>query len=179
MKNVIKFLARRILAKEIAAEKAALEKENRKLREMAFGKNSCLLSATLFNEVIKRLPDANFIGGGDYNENKTPYRYYKMTEKLNGVEYERNIGVIPAKTGAKEKGVTITISGYGISFFIPLRQEVTKYNLFSIDSSINTYFWDIYRAGVKIVTDEAWAFLITYINAQNSAIKSLKQEKLL
>ena len=76
-----------------------------------------------------------------------------------------------------------TVNGKGCRFdlviFIPLRRENVSYEVYGVSSAIDTYFWDFYGAGIRMVSDEAWAMSIEFITAQNNVMKELREEGLL
>lgn len=174
-KQVLK-IARKLLERAGAkhAEINELSKEVRRLRELVYGKRGCLLPVTLYTKIIAWLPDANLIGNHFYDYYEGKGRQVTVKETLDGVEYPRLISLESQINEMGERGAVVIIHDYQIQFFIPLRLEVTNYNLFGVHSNINTYIWDIYRSGVRIVTDDAWAFLLNYVKAQSNVMKEFK-----
>lgn len=158
-----------------------LEKSNERLRRLAFGNRKILISQTMLKCISEMLPDPNKVGTGGITASELNFRAMNFVDELRGQKYQHSIRFVKAIEGEDEniQGLIIHISDYNLNVFIPLRRENVSYEFYGVSSSIDTYFWDFYRAGIRMVSDEAWAMSIEFIMAQNNVLKELREEGLL
>ncbi len=165
----------------LESEKEALEKMNENLRRLSFGNRKILMSQTMLKCITQMLPDPNKVGTGGITVSELNLRSMKFVDELRGQKYEHSVRFVKAIGGEDEniQGFTIHISDYNLNVFIPLRRENVSYEVYGVSSAIDTYFWDFYGAGIRMVSDEAWAMSIEFITAQNNVMKELREEGLL
>ena len=165
----------------LESEKEALEKMNENLRKLAFGNRKILMSQTMLKCITQMLPDPNKVGTGGITASELKLRNMGFVDELRGQKYQHSVRFVKAIGGEDEniQGLTIHISDYNLNVFIPLRRENVSYEVYGVSSAIDTYFWDFYGAGIRMVSDEAWAMSIEFITAQNNVMKELREEGLL
>lgn len=165
----------------LESEKEALEKMNENLRRLAFGNRKILMSQTMLKCISEMLPDPNKVGTGGITASELNLRAMNFVDELRGQKYQHSVRFVKAIGGEDEniQGLTIHISDYNLNVFIPLRRENVSYEVYGVSSAIDTYFWDFYGAGIRMVSDEAWAMSIEFITAQNNVMKELREEGLL
>lgn len=165
----------------LESEKEALEKMNENLRRLAFGNRKILMSQTMLKCITQMLPDPNKVGTGGITASELKLRNMGFVDELRGQKYQHSVRFVKAIGGEDEniQGLTIHISDYNLNVFIPLRRENVSYEVYGVSSAIDTYFWDFYGAGIRMVSDEAWAMSIEFITAQNNVMKELREEGLL
>ena len=131
--------------------------------------------------ISEMLPDPNKVGTGGITASELNFRAMNFVDELRGQKYQHSIRFVKA-IGVEDEniqGLTIHISDYNLNVFIPLRRENISYEVYGVSSAIDTYFWDFYGAGIRMVSDEAWAISIEFITAQNNVMKELREEGLL
>jgi len=172
--NIVKKIARWILQKELDEEK---QKQKFEINNLIISKR-VLISQTMLECISKILPDSNQMGAEKMTSEDFRIHSIYFTDGINGIRHKIFIKDIDCK-----KGVNIYISDYEINIFIPLCRENINYKICgidsSIDSSIDTYFWDFYKAGIRMVSDEAWGVSVEFMMAQRNVLKEFKEEGLL
>ena len=165
----------------LESEKKALEEMNENLKKLAFGNRKILMSQTMLKCITQMLPDPNKVGTGGITASELNLRAMNFVDELRGQKYQHSVIFVKAIGGENEniQGLTIHISDYNLNVFIPLRRENVNYEVYNFSSAIDTYFWDFYGAGIRMVSDEAWAMSIEFITAQNNVMKELIKERLL
>lgn len=64
-----------------------------------------------------------------------------------------------------------------MNILIPLRKENVSYEVYGVQTAIETYFWDFYGAGLRMLSAEAWAMATEFIRAQNNVLSEFRQNK--
>ena len=186
--NFIKKIARKILSEELNTLQeqyeykiSRLEIKNKGLLDSVFGKRKVLLSQDMVDGIVKTLPDPNKFGNGNINSSELNNQPLCFVDELRGVKYKHVFKIVKVIEGKDKKiqGITINISDYNINVFIPLKREKVEYNVFNVNSEIDTYFWDFYQSGIRMINNEAWLMSMEFITAQNNVINELKEEGLL
>lgn len=150
------------------------------LEEKVFGSHKVLLSHTMVECIVKMLPDPNKAGCGDLTFSDLKMRAMNFKDEVKGRQCQHFVRFMQVLGDDKElRGITINISDYNINVLIPLRRENVSYEAFGVKTAINTYFWDFYGAGIRMISNEAWTMAIEFINAQNNVMKELREEGLL
>jgi hypothetical protein len=182
--KIVKKIANWILREELFIERlkherkvSELESEKEVLRRLSFGNRQILLSQTILKFIVETLPDSNRVGAGDMNTIWKLKNFF--VDELRGQKYQHTVLFETIGKDKNIQGITVHISEYDIDVFIPLCRENIYYEVCGVSSTIDTYFWDFYRAGIRMVSDEAWAMSIEFITAQNNVMKELREEGLL
>lgn len=201
MKKIVKRIARWVLREELEElkskhqsdletfskeseylnhENEELQRINEDLRKRLFGSRKVLLSQTMVECIVKMLPDPNKAGTGGLTSSDLKMRNMGFVDRLRGHEYQHSVRFVEAKGDDKGlQGLTINISEYNINIFIPLRRENVSYELFGVQTAIDTYFWDLYGAGIRMLSNEAFEMSSEFVNAQRNVLKEFREEGLL
>lgn len=151
-----------------------------RLRERLFGTRKVLLSQTMLQCIVQMLPDPNRAGCGGLTASDLKMRNMCFVDTLGGRQYKHNIRFVQVIGEEKQlQGLTINISDYNINVSIPLRRENVSYEVFGVQTTIDTYFWDFYGAGIRMLSDEAFAMSSEFINAQHNVMKEFIEQGLL
>lgn len=191
--NWIKKFAQWVLSEELAeerkhyqkinddlrADKEALEKSNEGLRRLAFGRRKHLVSQLMLECIVKCLPDPNAVGTGGITASEIKMRNMCLSEEIGGRPYKHDIFVKEIAEQNGERGAIVHITNYNMNIFIPLRKENVSYEVYGVQTAIETYFWDFYGAGLRMLSAEAWMMATEFIRAQNNVLKEFRQEGLL
>lgn len=70
----------------------------------------------------------------------------------------------------------IEIIDFRIKIFIPLRNVKMQTQVCGIATEVETYVWDLYRAGIRIVSDTEFNTVMEFVVAQNKVLKELNAE---
>lgn len=191
--NWIKKFAKWLLSEEIAeerkrhqkinddlrAEKELLEKSNEDLKWLAFGRRKCLVSQLMLECIVKCLPDPNAVGTESITAPAIKMRNISFVDELGGRRYDHSCFVKKITEHNGERGAIVHITDYNMNIFIPLRKENVSYEVFNVKTAIETYFWDFYGAGLRMLSAEAWTTAMEFIRAQNNVLSEFKEQGLL
>lgn len=191
--NWIKKFAQWLLSKELAeerkhyqkinddlrADKEALEKSNEGLRRLAFGRRKHLVSQLMLECIVKRLPDPNAVGTGGITASDIKLRNMGFVDEIGGRKYDHKCFVKEITAHEGERGAIVHITDYNMNIFIPLRKENVSYKVYGVQTAIETYFWDFYGAGLRMLSAEAWVMATEFIRAQNNVLKEFREQGLL
>lgn len=188
--KIVKKIARWVLREEIqdfqskvskqAHDKIELNKQIESLRKIAFGSRKVLLSQTMVSCIVQMLPDPNKAGCGGLTSSDLKMRNMNFVDELGGRQYQHSVRFVQA-IGDDERlqGLTINISDYNINVFIPLRRENVSYEVFGVQTAIDTYFWDLYGAGIRMLSNAAFSTSSEFIKAQHNVLLEFREEGLL
>lgn len=187
--NWIKKFAQRVLSEELAeerkrhqkinddlrADKEALEKSNERLKRLAFGKRKHLVSQSMLECIVKCLPDPNAVGTGGITASEIKKLNMRLSEDIGARTYEHDIFVKEITERNGERGAIVHITNYNMNIFISLRRENVGYEACGIQTTIDTYFWDFYESGLRMLNAEAWRWIRSFIEAQNNVLSEFNQ----
>lgn len=191
--NWIKKFAQWVLSEELAeerkhyqkinddlrADKEGLEKINEGLRKRLFGRRKVLVSQLMLECIVKCLPDPNAVGVGRISASDISLRNMGFVDELGGRKHEHKVLVKEITEREGERGAIVHITEYNINIFIPLRKENVSYEVYGVQTAIDTFFWDFYGAGIRMLSAEAWAMSTEFIRAQRNVLSEFRQEGLL
>lgn len=194
--NMIKQIARWVLRKEIKLQETAFETQAgvihdytqkfvefeekiESLRKIAFGSRKVLLSQIMVQTIVEMLPDPNKAGIDILTSSELYMRRRCFVDRLNGLEFQHEIKFVKVIGEGSVQGLTVHISDYNIMVTIPLRRENVNYEVYGVQTAIDTYFWDFYGAGIRMLSEEAWAMSTEFIRAQNNVLSEFKEQGLL
>ena len=164
---------------DLRADKEALEKSNEGLRRIAFGRRKHLVSQLMLECIVKCLPDPNAVGTGGITASEIKLRNMGFVDEIGGRKYDHKCFVKEITAHEGERGAIVHITDYNMNIFIPLRKEKVSYVAYGVQTAIETYFWDFYGAGLRMLSAEAWAMATEFIRAQNNVLSEFRQEGLL
>lgn len=183
--KIVKKIARWVLKKELEeleGKNFNLMNDNSRLSKMLYGERRVILSPLLLTTIIEMLPDPNRVGTGCLTSDDLKLRTMIVKESFDGQEYVHTlkfVQTIGAENGKGIEGLIINISNYNMNIHIPLRRENVSYEVFGVQTSIDTYFWDFYMAGVRMLSKEAWELSASFIRAQKNVMKEFREQGLL
>lgn len=185
--KIVKKLARWILREEISELIKHHEESERNLKyEISDlliklnGRQIIMLSQTMVKLIIDMLPDANQVGTANLTSQELISRSKTLRDSLRGESYGHKITFVRIlEEDKKIKGVVLHISDYKIDVVIPLERNKVKFKHLNVDTEIDTYYWDFYKAGIRMVSDTAWGMTMEFINAQRNVLSEFRQEGLL
>lgn len=191
--NWIKKFAQWVLSEELAeerkhyqkinddlrADKEALEKINEGLRKRLFGRRKVLVSQKLLECIVGCLPDPNAVGVGKITASDISLRNMCLNEEIGGEKYTHKIFVKEITEQNEERGAIVHITNYNMNIFVPLRRENVSYEVYGVQTAIDTFFWDFYGAGIRMLSAEAWVMSTEFIRAQRNVLQEFRQEGLL
>lgn len=164
---------------DLRADKEALEKSNEGLRRLAFGRRKHLVSQLMLECIVKCLPDPNAVGTGGITASDIKLRNMGFVDEIGGRKYDHKCFVKEITAHEGERGAIVHITDYNMNIFIPLRKENVSYEVYGVQTAIETYFWDFYGAGLRMLSAEAWAMATEFIRAQNNVLKEFREQGLL
>lgn len=164
---------------DLRADKEALEKSNEWLKRLAFGRRKHLVSQLMLECIVKCLPDPNAVGVGRISSADISIRNMGFVDELGGRRYDHKCFVKEITEREGERGAIVHITDYNMNIFIPLRKENVSYEVFGVQTAIETYFWDFYGAGLRMLSAEAWAMATEFIRAQNNVLSEFREQGLL
>ena len=191
--NWIKKFAQWVLSEELAeerkhyqkinddlrADKEGLEKINEGLRKRLFGRRKVLVSQLMLECIVKCLPDPNAVGVGRISASDISLRNMGFVDELGGRKHEHKVLVKEITEQNEERGAIVYITNYNMNIFVPLRRENVSYEVYGVQTAIDTFFWDFYGAGIRMLSAEAWAMSTEFIRAQRNVLSEFRQEGLL
>ena len=164
---------------DLRADKEALEKSNEGLRRLAFGRRKHLVSQLMLECIVKCLPDPNAVGTGGITASDIKLRNMGFVDEIGGRKYDHKCFVKEITAHEGERGAIVHITDYNMNIFIPLRKENVSYEMYGVQTAIETYFWDFYGAELRMLSAEAWAMATEFIRAQNNVLKEFREQGLL
>lgn len=194
--EIVKKIARYILRKELKLQEVAFEtqaglihdysqkfeefeKRIESLRKIAFGSHKVLLSQIMVQTIVEMLPDPNKAGTGRLTSSELSMRSRCFVDRLNGREFQHKIKFVKAIGEENIQGLTVHISDYNIMVTIPLRRENVNYGVYGVQTAIDTYFWDFYGAGIRMLSNEAFAISSEFIKVQHNVLSEFREQGLL
>lgn len=164
---------------DLRADKEALEIFNERLKRLAFGRRKHLVSQLMLECIVKCLPDPNAVGTGRISVADISIRNIGFVDELSGRKYKHKCFVKEITENEEERGAIVHITDYNMNIFIPLRKENVSYEVYGVHTAIETYFWDFYGAGLRMLSAEAWAMATEFIRAQNNVLSEFREQGLL
>lgn len=164
---------------DLRADKEALKKSNERLKRLAFGRRKHLVSQLMLECIVNCLPDPNAVGTGSITASDIKMRNTCFVDEIGGMKYNHKCFVKEITTHEGERGAIVHITDYNMNIFIPLRKENVSYEVYGVQTAIETYFWDFYGAGLRMLSVKAWAIATEFIRAQNNVLSEFKEQGLL
>lgn len=181
IKQIIKNIASRVLANELRD----LNSKCKFYEKLAFNERQVILPSSAASSIISMLPSPNHVVSGRFTAKQLLFlnssvAVHHYTYILQGKEYSSEIRFVadtrPEEEKRREKGVTIEIIDFRIKIFIPLRNVKMQTQVCGIATEVETYVWDLYRAGIRIVSDTEFNTVMEFVVAQNKVLKELNAE---
>ena len=163
--KLLKKIAMRILANELAG----LNLEREKLQRMAYGSNRYVIPQGVVNEIMRMLPAPNKFMRGEVPVSELvnlegKYEYTLMGEKRSSV-----IKLVPDERNEKlEQGLMFQVVDFKLNILIPLAKS-DSYSMSGV--SVESWVWDFYRSGIRIVSDDDFGMILEFITKINNMNK--------
>lgn len=94
----------------------------------------------------------------------------KYTEYVKGQGYNIQMKICRLVKNPMDEnevsGVEVFISCYDMKIIIPLRKEKRTYRILGVETEIETYFYDFYESGLRLLTGSSWNFMAEFMRAQ-------------
>jgi len=175
-KNVLNLINGRIEKERIqrVVLQSKLQKTEREFEQLraSIQSGTILVSQTIMKAIIDALPDPNQIA--NMHSLGRAQSFEKIHKFVDNDGYGIQTHTITIKDDPftieyhSNRKIKMMISEYDMQFSIPLRQQNRTFQAYGIDTSINTWIWDLKHAGFVVVTDMAWAMAISFMKAQRN-----------
>lgn len=181
IKQIIKNIASRVLADELGD----LNSKCKFYEKLAFSKRHVILPSSAASSIISMLPNPNQVASGRFDvcqllSLNAPKSIRRYTYILQGKEYSSEIRLVadtrPEEEKRAESGLMIEIVNFQIKIFIPLINVKMNTQVCGIETEVETYVWDLYRAGIRIVSDTDFNTIMEFVVAQNKVLNELNME---
>lgn len=163
--KLLKKIATRILANELAG----LNQERERLQRMVFGSNRYVVPQGVVNEIMRMLPAPNKFMRGEVPMSKLvklegKYEYLLMGEWRSSV-----IKIVPDERNEKlEQGLMFQVVDFKLNILIP----IAKGDSYSVSGiSVESWVWDLYRSGIRVVSDDDFSMILEFITSINNMNK--------
>lgn len=163
--KLLKKIAARILVNELAG----LNLERERLQRMAYGSTRYVVPQGVVNEIMRMLPAPNkFVRGeipvSELVKLEGKYEYTLLGEKRNSV-----IKLVPDERNEKiERGLVFQVVDFKLNILIPLAKS-DSYTMSGV--SVESWVWDFYRSGIRIVSDDDFGMILEFITSINNMNK--------
>ena len=165
MKKLLKKIASRILRQEIEA----MNKDLYRLKQQAYGQKKIILPQGAVSCIVDMLPNPNDVAMGRLTADQllalnAPKNVRKYHYVLNGEERCSEIRIVADDRKEKrENGLMIELMDFKLKVFIPLFFIKSKFNGSKIE--VNTWVWDFYRAGIRVIGDRDFQMITEIFSA--------------
>ena len=172
IKQMFKNVASRILAHEIAALRMDVEH----FKMLAYGRKYVILPSSAASCIVDMLPNPNMVASGQFtarqllalNALDSVRRY---TYVLQGKEHSSEIRIVADTRSDEERqaeqGLMIELIDFRIKLFIPLAHTKMNTKTAGVDTEVDTWVWDLYRAGIRVIGDSDFNMIMEFVVAQN------------
>ena len=174
MKKLLKKIAAKILKNEIYALRFDVERFQR----LAFGNHPIILSRGIVRAIMELLPNPNgFVNGEISTTELVANREMKYNYTLRGQKRQASILIVrddrDEKQKADEQGIMIAVPDFGIRVFIPLEKTKIAINIMGVNTEVESFVWDIFRAGIRMVSDEDFMMILEFVVAEKNVLEEI------
>lgn len=175
IKQIFKNIASRVLADELAN----LKSEREHYKKLAFGKTYVILPSSAASCIVDMLPNPNQVAAGQFTTQQllalnAPESVRRYTYVLQGKEHSSEICIVADTRSDEEKqheqGLMIELIDFGVKLFIPLAHTKMTSNIGGVTSEVDTWIWDLYRAGIRVIGDTDFNLIMEYVVAQHKVL---------
>lgn len=148
-----------------------LLKENRELRKLLINQEFHVLSPELVTCVVDCLPRPNEIVHGVYSVEEITE--LKQTAS-GGIEvYCRQF--ITGKDNRLRPTIfaEVYITKFNKTVRIPLSKGKMTYNVFGVNTEIETWYWDLYQSGIRVISNSDFQLITEFYKAQKNVLKEI------
>ena len=174
MKKFFKKIAAKILKNEIYALRLDVERFQR----LAFGHHPVILSRGIIKAIMELLPNPNeFANGGISTTQLVANREMKYDYTFRGQKRQASVLIVrderAEKQKADEQGIMIAVPDFGIRVFIPLEKVKMNTNVMGANTEVESFVWDIFRAGIRMVSDKDFIMILEFIAAEKNVLEEI------
>lgn len=176
-KMKIKQIFKNIVSHILADELAKLNSDCEHYKKLAFGKKYVILPSSAVSCIVDILPNPNQVATGQLTTQQllalnTPESIRRYTYVLQGQEHSSVIRIVADTRSDEEKqreqGLMIELIDFSVKVFIPLAHTKMTSVIGGVNSEVDTWTWDLYRAGIRIVDNADFNLIMEYIVAQHN-----------
>ena len=174
MKKFLKKIAAKILKNEFYALRLDVERFQR----LAFGHHPVILSRGIIKAIMELLPNPNeFANGGISTTELVANREMKYDYTFRGQKRQASVLIVrderAEKQKADEQGIMIAVPDFGIRVFIPLEKAKMNSNVMGVNTEVESFVWDIFRAGIRMVSDKDFMMILDFIAAEKNVLEEI------
>ena len=174
MKKLLKKIAAKILKNEIYALRFDVERFQR----LAFGNHPIILSRGIVRAIMELLPNPNgFVSGEISTTELVANREMKYDYTFRGQKRQASVLIVrderAEKQKADEQGIMIAVPDFGIRVFIPLEKAKMNTNVMGVNTEVESFVWDIFRAGIRMVSDKDFMMILEFIAAEKNVLEEI------
>lgn len=174
MKKFFKKIAAKILKNEIYA----LRLDAERFQRLAFGHHPIILSRGIIKAIMELLPNPNeFANGGISTTELVANREMKYNYTFRGQKRQASVLIVrderAEKQKADEQGIMIAVPDFGIRVFIPLEKAKMNTNVMGVNTEVESFVWDIFRAGIRMVSDKDFMMILEFIAAEKNVLEEI------
>ena len=171
---MLKKIAAKILKNEIYALRFDVERFQR----LAFRHHPVILSRGIIKAIMELLPNPNeFANGGISTTQLVANREMKYSYTLRGQRRQASILIVrddrDEKQKADEQGIMIAVPDFGIRVFIPLEKAKMNTNVMGVNTEVESFVWDIFRAGIRMVSDKDFIMILEFVVAEKNVLEEI------
>lgn len=181
IKQIFKNVASRILANELASLRMDVERYKR----LAFGRKYVILPSSAASCIVDMLPNPNMVATGQFTTQQllalnAPESVRRYTYVLQGKEHSSEIRIVADTRSDEERsaeqGLMIELIDFRIKIFVPLVHAKMNTQVAGVGTEVDTYVWDLYRAGLRVIGDADFNMIMEFVVAQNKVLNELNEE---
>lgn len=178
----IKQIFKNIVSHILADELAKLNSDCEHYKKLAFGKKYVILPSSAVSCIVDILPNPNQVATGQLTTQQllalnTPESIRRYTYVLQGQEHSSVIRIVADTRSDEEKqreqGLMIELIDFGVKVFIPLAHTKMTSVIGGVNSEVDTWTWDLYRAGIRIVDNADFNLIMEYVVAQHNLMEEV------
>ena len=174
MKKFLKKIAAKILKNEIYALRLDVERFQR----LAFGRHPIILSRGIVRAIMELLPNPNEFANGEISTKElVANREMKYDYTFRGQKRQASVLIVrddrDEKQKADEQGIMIAVPDFGIRVFIPLEKAKMNTNVMGVNTEVESFVWDIFRAGIRMVSDKDFMMILEFIVAEKNVLEEI------
>ena len=179
--KLIKKIASRVLANELASLRLDVERYKR----LSFGRKYVILPSSAASCIVDMLPNPNMVASGQFTTQQllalnAPEAVRRYTYVLQGKEHSSEIRLVADTRTEEEKGdeqgLMVELVDFRIKIFIPLVHAKMNTQVAGVGTEVDTYVWDLYRAGLRVIGDADFNMIMEFVVAQNKVLNELNEE---
>lgn len=172
--NIFKRIATKILSSELKEKDEtilSLKTANESLKDLAFGKQRVLVPRGMIEAVIKILPNPNafVIESPSKIPYVTEYGYTLRGEERRALIHLSDKILVDGNV-PDSQGVVVKVPDFNIQFTIPITKEQLNTHAFGTDIAVDTYTWNLYRAGIRMISDDDFMRTLEYLVATRNVL---------